>query len=110
PATQVKEPDAVARMHQAIAAKIGAIPGVQSVGLTTVVPMTGSGWHDPIFAQDKTYETSKIPPLRQYNFVSPRLIQTLGNTLVAGRDFTWSDAYERQPVAMVSENLARELW
>src|SRR4029453_18803158 len=29
---------------------------------------------------------------------------------VAGRDFTWTDAYELRPVAMVSENLARELW
>ena len=30
--------------------------------------------------------------------------------MVVGRDFTWPDAYEMRPVAMVSENLARELW
>jgi hypothetical protein len=29
---------------------------------------------------------------------------------VAGRDFTWEDAYDKRPVALVSENLARELW
>jgi hypothetical protein len=29
---------------------------------------------------------------------------------VAGREFTWEDAYGLRPVAMVSENLARELW
>ena len=34
----------------------------------------------------------------------------MGTALVAGRDFTWTDAYEKRPVAMVSENLARELW
>jgi FtsX-like permease family len=34
----------------------------------------------------------------------------MGNRLVAGRDFTWDDTYQRRPVAMVSENLARELW
>ena len=34
----------------------------------------------------------------------------MGNTLVAGRDFTWEDVYDMRPVAMVSENLARELW
>ena len=34
----------------------------------------------------------------------------MGNTLVAGRDFTWADVYDKRPVAMVSENLARELW
>jgi hypothetical protein len=33
----------------------------------------------------------------------------MGNRLVAGREFTWTDRSERRPVAMVSENLAREL-
>jgi FtsX-like permease family len=37
-------------------------------------------------------------------------VKTFGASLVAGRDFTWTDAYELRPVAMVSENLARELW
>jgi hypothetical protein len=29
---------------------------------------------------------------------------------VAGRDFTWDDHYKRLPVAIVSENFAREFW
>jgi predicted lysophospholipase L1 biosynthesis ABC-type transport system permease subunit len=29
---------------------------------------------------------------------------------VAGRDFTWTDVYDMRPVALVSENMARELW
>ena len=37
-------------------------------------------------------------------------MNTMGAPLVAGRDFTWDDIYELRPVAMVSENLARELW
>jgi predicted permease len=110
PTAQVGEPEAVVRMHQAIADTIAAVPGVTSVGLTSIVPMTDSGWHDPIFAADKTYEASKIPPIRSFKFLSPGLLKTMGNTLVAGRDFTWEDAYGKRPVALVSENLARELW
>ena len=30
--------------------------------------------------------------------------------LVAGRDYTWTDVYGLRPVAIVSENLARESW
>jgi predicted permease len=97
-------------MHQAIAEKIAAIPGVTSVGLTSLIPMTGSGWHDPIFAADKNYEQAQLPPIRLFKFLSPGLLKTMGNRLVAGRDFTWDDAYEKRTVAMVSENLARELW
>jgi putative ABC transport system permease protein len=110
PTAQVKEPEAVVRMHQAIMDKIAAIPGVTSVGLTTVVPMTDSGWRDPIFAADKTYEQSQLPSIRLFKFLSPGLLKTMGNTLVAGRDFTWADVYDKRPIALVSENLARELW
>jgi len=74
------------------------------------VPMTDSGWHDPIFAADKTYEQSKIPPIRSFKFISPGLLKTMGNRVISGRDLTWEDAYSMRPVAMVSENLARELW
>jgi hypothetical protein len=34
----------------------------------------------------------------------------MGTPLIAGHDFTWTDTYERRPVALVSENLAREWW
>ena len=110
PATQVKDLDAVVRMQRAIAERIAAVPGVGSVALTSTVPMSDSGWHDPIFAQDKTYAASQIPPIRLFKFLSPGLLTTAGNTLIAGRDFTWSDIEGKRPVAMVSENLARELW
>ena len=110
PSAQVKEPEAVVRMHQAIMERIGAIPGVNSVGLTSIIPMTNSGWHDPIFASDKTYGPGQLPAIRAFKFLSPGLLKTMGNTLVVGRDFTWEDAYQLRPVAMVSENLARELW
>jgi putative ABC transport system permease protein len=110
PESQIKDEAAVIRMHQAIADKIAAMPGVSSVALASTVTMTGQGWHDPLFAQDRTYAESQIPPLRLFKMVSPGYVKTLGATLVAGREFTWADAYELRPVAMVSENLARELW
>ena len=37
-------------------------------------------------------------------------MKTMGAPLVAGRDFEWADVHGLRPVAMVSENLARELW
>ena len=110
PEAQVKEPEAVVRMHQAIMDKIAAIPGVASVGLTSVVPITGRGRHDPIFTADRNFQQGELPPIRLFKFLSPGLLKTMGNTIVAGRDFTWADVYDMRPVAMVSENLARELW
>ena len=110
PSSQVKEEVAVARMHQAILDKMAAVPGVESVALASNVTMTGEGSHDPIYAEDRTYTESQIPTIRLFKFVSPGYINTLGGTIVAGRDYTWADVYGTRPVAMVSENLARELW
>jgi predicted permease len=110
PDAQVKEPVEVARQQHEILNRLLSIPGVSSAGLSTVVPLDGGGWHDPIYAQDKTYAESTLPPLRRFKFVSPGLLATMGTPLVAGRDFTWTDVYQKRPVAMVSENVARELW
>ncbi len=110
PGSQVKDEAAVARMHQTIMEKIAALPGVTSVALVSSVTMSGQAWHDPLYAQDRTYSESQVAPIRFYKFVSPGYMKTMGGSVIAGRDFTWADQYELRPVAMVSENLARELW
>jgi predicted permease len=104
----VKDAVDVSQMEHAIADKIRAIPGVTSVGLTTGIP-TEPYRADLVYARDRSYAQS-TPPLRWLKFVSPGLLGAMGNRLVAGREFTWTDTHERRPVAMVSENLARELW
>src|SRR5262249_27383862 len=40
----------------------------------------------------------------------PGYFQTMGTRVVAGRDFTWTDLYQKRRVGIVSENLAREWW
>ncbi len=110
PEAQVKEPERVLRMQQGMLEKIEAIPGVTSVAMTDSIPMDNSGWTDPIFAEDHTYAENQLPTLRRFKCVSPGFFKTMGTRLVAGRDFTWSEAYNQVPVALVSENMARELW
>jgi len=110
PPAAVKDPEAVVRMQEAILDKVSALPGVSSAAMTTVIPMTGNHWFDPIFAEDKVYADTQIPPLRRFKLVSPGLLKTMGNNLIVGRDFVWSDVYDKHRVVLVSENLARELW
>jgi putative ABC transport system permease protein len=110
PETQVADPVKVVRMQQEMLDKVGAVPGVVSAAFTATVPMAEDAWWDPIFAEDHVYADDKIPPLRRYKFVSPGYLNAIGNPLIAGRDFAWADVYGKRQVAMVSENLARELW
>jgi predicted permease len=110
PDNRVKDPAEAVHMVQEILDKVASLPGVQSVGLSSYVPTETNGWHDPLYAEDHVYADQKLPPLRRYRMISPGLLKTMGNSIVAGRDFTWTDIYDMRPVALVSENLARELW
>ncbi len=110
PEADVPKDDDVFRMQQAIAQKIAAVPGVESVSFGGSVPMDGNGWHDPVYAQDRSYAGSAMPPLREFVFGAPGFLKTLGIPLVAGRDFTWDEVFQKRAVGMVTENFAREYW
>jgi len=110
PDAEVPEPDRVVRMEEDMLRKVEAIPGVSSVGMSSSIPMDGGDNWNPIFAQDRTYREGELPPMRRFKFGSPGYFRTLGTPFVAGRDFTWMEIYNQRPVALVSENLAREYW
>jgi predicted permease len=104
------EEERVTRMEEEISRKIAAIPGVNSVSFSSHLPLTNRHNNDPIFAQDRSYRDGELPPIRHFNFMAPGFLQAMGTPLVAGRDITWTDTYQKIPVALVSENLAREYW
>lgn len=110
PDAQVPEPERVLRMHNDILEKIAAIPGVSSVAGTNSVTMDGDTSNDPLFPEDRPESERQIPALRRFKFVTPGLFKTMGTPLLAGRDFTWDDLYQKRSVILISENLARELW
>lgn len=110
PEADVAKPENVVRMQEAIVNKLAAIPGVSSVGLTQAIPMSTSHWMDPVWAQDRSYSQGEMPVLRRFHFVSPGYFSTMGIPLIAGRDFTWTDTYNKIPVAIIAENFAREYW
>jgi predicted permease len=110
PEAEVADADKVMRIEETMLHSMAAIPGVASVGIANSVPMDDNGWMDPVFAQDHNYAEGQMPPLRRFKFASPGYFQTMGIPLIAGRDFTWDETYKKLPVAMVSENFAREYW
>jgi predicted permease len=109
PATMVADPERVTRMQHEVLDKIAAIPGVASAAFTTRLPMDRGRFSAALAAADKA-DDGRTPPNRHARLVSPGMFQTLDTPLVAGLDFTWTDLYDARDVAIISENLARELW
>jgi predicted permease len=108
--TAVPDFERAVRMEDEISQKLAAIPGVSSVGISSKIPMDSDGWNDLMFVENTTYAEGQLPPLRRFKFVSPGFMRTMGIRLVAGRELTWEDNYNKRAVAMVSENVAREIW
>ncbi|HKW97234.1 MAG TPA: ABC transporter permease [Bryobacteraceae bacterium] len=110
PEAQVKEPVRVVRMLQEVQRKIAEIPGITSVAFANSVPTDGNNSADLLYAEDHAYQEGKLPPIRRFKFVAPGFFHTMGIKLVAGRDFSWNDLYDRRTAVIISENMARELW
>lgn len=110
PESRVADPVAVLHDEQAISQKLSAIPGVASVGFSNGVPMDGNQWMDAVFAQDRAYAQGELPKLRRFMFISPEYLSTMGTPLIAGRNITWKETYDKLPVALVSESFARDYW
>lgn len=110
PETEIPDNEKVVRMQEAILRNLQAVPAVSSVAVGNSVPLDGQHWMDPVFREDHNYTEGEMPALRRFKFVSPGYFQTLGIPLIAGRDYTWTDIYQNLPLAIVSENLARDFW
>ncbi len=100
----------VVHMQQDILDKLATLPGVTSVSFSSAIPMDGSSSNDLLFAQDRVYKEGELPPIRRFVNISPGFFATMGTRIVAGRDLTWIDTYDKRPVGIISENFAREYW
>jgi predicted permease len=112
PETQIpdSEPERVIRTDEEILNKLAGIAGVSAVSFSTAVPLDRRDSNDVLYAQDHVYGEGELPPVRRFKFISPGFFATLGTRLVAGRDLTWTDTYQKRPVAIISENFARQYW
>jgi predicted permease len=108
PGSLVPDRDQTVRTYEQISAELRRVPGVTSVGVSSSLTMDGSQSWDPVFIEGVTPEGGAMPPIRRFKWVGEGYVETMGNRLVAGRLLTWGDAYQRQKVVVVSENLARE--
>ena len=110
PDSIVKDPEQTVRTHEAIAHKLEQLPGVTAVGLTSALAMEGFDNNDPVFVEDAPPAAGKIPPIRRYKFTDGSYYSTMGNRVIAGRALNRTDTYNKLPVCVLSESLAREYW
>jgi predicted permease len=99
-------PHQVAALHQQLLERLAAIPGVRSVALAQMPPISGGSWTSSISLSGYT-PGPKEKMVSVLNRVSGRYFETAGISIVAGRAISDADMANSLKVAVVSETLAR---
>jgi predicted permease len=86
--------------------RIGSLPGVQAVSLSTVVPISGGGQRRNIVLEGYQPQPNEDTELNT-NVIGPNFFNAMGIPIVAGRDFNVHDKEGSPPVVIVNEELAR---
>jgi putative ABC transport system permease protein len=91
-------------------ARLAALPGVESAALSWSVPLWSNWWVEDFWLQGTARPRPGQAPKAYANAVTPAYFRTTGVSLREGRLFGANDRIETEPVAIVDEAMARELW
>ena len=98
-----------ADFYRRVLDKVEQIPGIQSAGLTDVLPLGQQNDREYF-----TIENRPLPPgqslVADFRRISPRYLNTMGIALLRGRLLSDRDVRDAPPVILIDETLARQYW
>jgi putative ABC transport system permease protein len=110
PPSRYKGDTVVVQFYSRLVDRIAAIPGVESVGLTSRLPLEDHGIDpNPLYPDDDQSYTRKLPPLQLQTAVNADYFRAVRIPLLAGRNFGPMEA-QRADEAIVSRSTARSFW
>lgn len=107
PSTGYKQGPQRTAFYDRVLDKAKDLPGVQSVGLVSALPLEGETWIDLVGIEHDTRPMMERPTTN-VRFISPGYFTTLRIPMHEGRAF--EDADRNRKVAVISAGLAQRLW
>lgn len=96
------------RFYGQLIERLEAQPTVVAASGVLIRPLEGvEGWDMPFRIETQSAEEAKQNPISNYQSIHPNFFQVFRIPLIAGRAFNWYDNSEAQPVAIVSEAMAK---
>ena len=103
-----EDPTIAARFYESAADRVAALPGVESVGITTNLPLASGGSNGgSFFIESQPRTDDELPPVAMYRAVGLAYFGSLGVPLVRGRDVERADSEESMSVVWVNETFER---
>jgi putative ABC transport system permease protein len=91
--------------------RVSALPGVEQASISgnDTLPMNSGRNYSPFSIQGRSAESER-GPIADIAVVDTKYFRTMEVPLITGRNFTESDTYKTQPVAVIDQTLARRYW
>src|SRR5580700_7706596 len=108
-----KTPDQIINFYRDAIRRIKQVPGVDGVAEGTSVPWRDAGGFGPGFeftGEGHVKGSHQEDPLAQFRAVSPGFFAALGVPITAGRDFNDDDRRGGEPVVIISQSVARQMF
>ena len=96
--------------HTRAIAGLSALPGTQAVGGTSFLPLAGVGPATSFWRADQPQPAPNDRPVADARPVTPGYFNAMQIPLLAGRDVSESDTADRDPVAVINESFARQIY
>ena len=90
--------------------RIGALPGVKAVSFADGLPLTRIRLMRFTVEGQPTPKHGSEPTADMRGISSPSYFETLGISLVSGRNFTADEINQNLPVIVINQKLAKKLW
>jgi putative ABC transport system permease protein len=96
--------------YRDIETRVRALPGVQSAGLASYVPMGGFPSKAAVSIEGRPTVAGEQPPRVLFNCVDPAYLETMHVSLLRGRNFTDSDDEAAPLVVIINQTMADRFW
>ena len=110
PKLQYPDDKAIVRFSDEAQRRIAMLPGIQAVGLTTILPLNGTNSDSSFAIEGRTNDRKAPSPDEEKREVSPDYFRAIGTPLIKGRFFTLADNADAPLVIIVNQAFAKKFW
>ena len=96
--------------YDRVSEKLRALPGVETVGLSSGLPLGNNGWQTSFVIDGQPDPEPGKMPLTEAAVATPDYFKAMGIVLLKGRNFSERDSKDTPRVAIIDEEFARRYW
>jgi putative ABC transport system permease protein len=90
--------------------RVRAIPGIEAVGLTSILPLSGSNSDNSFHIEGRSEAQTKVYPDEEVRAITPDYFRVLQTPLIKGRFFSETDNADAPGVLIINQAMAKKYW